>query len=196
MKLLIATLATVLMMVLAVGLAAGDERPTRSATLSTAAERYSAFARPQSPDDVFRSESDTLVHQRAAENIAATSRRVYSDEVGDAFVFLNDEDELCILWTPVSRSVAGSSCGDVNSESPGVAMGADEGRGDWVVAGLLSRAVRGVSVERRDGRQVEVPVRDSAYVYRGPAPFTIIARSTNGKQTVLGRVIADEIPTE
>jgi hypothetical protein len=161
-------------------IAVGEESPSRSETAKAATERFASFARPQEARDVFDSQSPAAENQRAAAEIAKTSRRVHSDTSGEAFVFQNGEREICILWRPSTRDVAGSACGGVDSDPPSVRVGNVNSPKTPVVAGVVPKDVKSVDVANPDGTRLVVPVREGAYVYDGPAPYRISWKSSDG----------------
>ncbi|MEV4419004.1 hypothetical protein AB0L40_03400 [Patulibacter sp. NPDC049589] len=176
--------------------AIGEQAPSRSSTANAAADRFEAFTRPQRPDDVFTSASPAAENQRAAAEIATTSRRVFNDASGEAFAFQNGDREVCILWRPSGRSVAGSSCGEVGATiPPGVLVGNANDAPHPVVAGLVPSDVDSVDVVGATGARTTIPVRDGAYVYRGTAPYTLTWASDDGA-TFRREVRPTAVPTQ
>ena len=162
--------------------AANGEPPVaRTAVLSAAAAKYPAFSRAQGANDVFRSRSAHPANQRAAVDIAQTSRRVFADDRGEAFVFLNNEDGVCVQWRPLDVDVAGSSCASVDSANPpGVLIGTDGAMNNVVLLEMIKPGVTGITVTQADGSTVDVPIADGVFVYQGRTPFVLHSQTTDG----------------
>lgn len=167
-----------------VATAANGEQPlTRTAALSAAAERSPAFARAQRASDVFTSRSSDPANRAAALDIAQTSRRVFADDRGEAFVFLNKDNEVCLEWRPLAADVAGSDCEPVDSPHlPGVLMGLDGTMNNPVLAEMVEPGVSSIAVTQADGTVIDVPVTDGAFVYQGRSPFVVHSGTADGKQ--------------
>lgn len=154
---------------------ASEQQPlSREAAVVKAAARHAAFARPQRASDLFVSRSENPAHQQAAVDIAESSRRAFVDSRGEAFVFLNNDNAVCLEWRPLNVDVAASSCSPVDSPNPpGVVISTDGTMNNPLIAGMLPAGAGTVTVTQADGRVVEAPVSDGVYVYQGPTPFVV-----------------------
>jgi len=161
----------------------GEPALERAVALSAAAARSPALARAQLPSDVFRSRSSHPANQAAAADIARTSRRAFSDDRGEAFVFLNNDDELCLEWRRRTVEVAGSSCTPVDSPHlPGVLMGTGATMDEPILASMVEPGVGHVVVEQADGSTIDVAVRDGVFVHQGRTPFVLHWQGAGGEE--------------
>lgn len=160
----------------------GDQPLTRPAALSVAAAKYPAFARPQAQNDIFRSRSADPANQRAAVDIARTSRRAFANDRGEAFVFLNNDNDVCVEWRPVDVGAAGASCTRVDSPNPpGVLVSSDGTMDNPVIVGMLPSNVSSVEISQADATTRDAAINDGVYVYQGRTPFEVRWRAADGR---------------
>ncbi len=173
-----------------VGSAGGASPVTREEAAASLAARFHAFDTDQSAADVF--ESKNPEYAQTAEFIAATSRRVAADADGEAYAFLNRDDQVCVLYRPTERTFGASSCGPADGDkSPAVLVYFGPQTTSALVAGLTQDGASRVVASDASGEHTVPMSGANGFVYRARTPFTLTWTEPSGRAREIRAVGTD-----